>query len=172
MSAQSLFERLMSLAKPDDARYYLEVAGLVRVLFDKGDHAAAFDLLGRSALTAMDSQGLPIREAFDMLAMAKFGDLAASVNSTVFLEAVGRYESRHLANENLGLADLWRQDPRKRSIDCWITPSIRPRTFRAETRPEREEGGSRPRQAGPMRGTVEHWRASRQWHLAFLAVEG
>ncbi|MGQ9650965.1 MAG: tetratricopeptide repeat protein [Phycisphaerae bacterium] len=111
--AETLFERLISLVKPDDPHDHLEVAGMVRVLFDKGDQAVAFDLLGRSAMTAMDDQVLLVREAFGMIEMAKFRDVGESVNCTVFLEAIGQYECRHLAEKKLGLVDLWRRDPRR-----------------------------------------------------------
>lgn len=123
--AQMLFERLMSLVKPDDSRYYLETAGMVRVLFDKDDQAAAFDLMGRSAMAAMNAEGLPIWHAFDMLALAQFGDLAASLESSVFLEAVAQYESRCLADRHLALAVLWHQDPQE-ALDTLLEHSPHP----------------------------------------------
>lgn len=120
-----LFERLMSLVKPDDPRYYHEVAGKVRVLFDKGNHLAAFDLIGRSALTAMGVDELAGREAFEMLALSKFGDLHESVKSQVLLDAIARYESRFLANEEIHLARLWKDDPHK-ALDTLLAYSPSP----------------------------------------------
>jgi hypothetical protein len=136
-----LLERLASLTRPDDSRYYLEIAGIVRVLIDKGEYGSAWDLMGRSAMTAMDDEGVPSWNACDMLAIGRFGDLAESVKSTVFMEALGRYESRFLADKNLGLADLWRREPRK-ALELLLGYSPHPRSGPGPKPADREEGDS------------------------------
>ena len=134
--ALAIFEKLASLVKPDNSRYYLEVAGAIRVLLEKGEQATAFDLMGRSASTAVDTPAMLAWVAFDMLVLARYGDLAESVKTPVFLEALDTYERRFLPDKTLGLADLWRRDPQQ-ALDTLLDHSPHPPPRWSRTRPRK-----------------------------------
>ncbi len=139
--ALALYERLSSLVGPDDPRHYLDIAGVVRVLLEKGEQAAAFHRMGSSAATAVDTTTLSAQVAFDMLVLARYGDLAESVKTEVFLEALDKYERRFLPEENLGLVDLWRRDP-QRALDVLLDHSPHPPLRQDPDRTAQDEGES------------------------------
>jgi len=106
-----LLQQAADMRDDDDDARYIDLAGMVRIHFDRGDQLAGFELLAKWALTAVRNEALPSWVAFDMLILAQFGDLAVSLQVPAFLDALTAYESRFLPDKGLSLAESWRDDP-------------------------------------------------------------
>ena len=120
-----LFQQAVAMREEDDDFRYIDGMAMVRIHFDKGAHAEGFRVIGDLAATASRVHSFGPAEAYGILSLAKFGELSASVQVPEFLDALAQYESRFLADKNLGLAELWRQDP-ERGLDILLEHSPHP----------------------------------------------
>lgn len=120
-----LFWAAAEMRDEDDESRYLELMAIVRIHFEQGRYAQGFQVTGQWARKAMRIPELFEGVPYDMLILARFGDLSISPTVPEFLEALADYESRFLADKNLGLAELWRHDPEK-GLDLLLRHSPHP----------------------------------------------